>query len=886
MPDNEEILFSGIVDFEAKGVDDVLADAARVEKAISGLDATANVDVAVDAAEVDSALLALENLNDDASLKVNVDDSEIGTANADLQDLSEDQNAKANVDDSDIEEAKALLEQLRTLSVINIALNLPAGAADILGRLEALPGVGQVFDNQRAEAVLTAQSGTLNPEELATAQGLYTDALFESTQEAALFLNQLKALGVAPENLDATARSALAARDAFTAMGKEADLNQIAVAQNALVLNDLADDATEASDLIAAGVLSGADRRDDFLDTLIEYSSAFKDLGFNGEQTLNAINSGIDAGFDNSDRIADLFREFNIRASNPEETAAQDTLKALGLGDEAAAFQAGELSGAEFFKGVVAAIQAEPDAGVQQQYAANIFGTQAEDFGVQTALGVDPVTATFDTIEGRAAEVQTLLNDNIGTAFTELFNTINLEAGNLLTSDAIDLDGKLEAIKTAVQTTVDAIQAGESVSDAIKIGLEPLGFDDEFSKLESIFGNLVIGFLQIVADVQDILGKDSSGTRAEVTRLGQQQLEFDLQLTNPEDITDAIAIARERGVADEIIGQQVTDAVAGALGEGNVTQAQAIATGAGSATQTVGTNFGLFSNFVPGGNLIAGAQAEVPVDLGIDTGALQEEIDMAAGDLRSQFAEAFQSGDIGLAVELANQLGDPILLGTVNTVAESMRDNFEAALTSGDWGTAINIAEALPGDEEILAAAQEQKDLLLSAFSLSEQMGNTGNAQAIADLLPDQDLQARVDAMKGIVDTAATDVSVAADSMAAATEDADARIATALTDGTVTTSFEDAAAIIEATTDNMGEAIESFATSVEEVDDKIASLLANMGAAFASLSGDIAGAVVNFQGQVGSSTTLNVNQTINTTSGAQAAAAANLTVDGLRGFAP
>lgn len=704
--------------------------------------------VLADANKIDKAL---DDLGGTVDVKVNIDDAEITLASRAVDDIgSATPEVKVNADDKEVQDVQDLLEQIRNLSVINLALNVPSNLTGIIDTLANLPGVGQVLGNQRAEGLLSIPTGEFNPEDLALAQQLYTDAFFESTEEAAVFINQLKSIGVEADQLNEAAYGALAARDAFTAMGQDADLAQIAVAQNALVLNGLAEDAQSASDIIAAGVVGGANRRDDFLDSLIEYSSTFSAFGATADQVLSLFNTGLEAGFDNTDRISDLFREFTIRVSNPEETAAQESLANIGLADEAAMFQAGEISGVELFNGVIAGIQSMNDqtqAGEQQAALANIFGTQTEDF-MGSVFGLDPTALTFDQIEGRASEISTFLNDNLGVAFTELFNTINVEAGNLLSSDAIDLDGKLEAIKTAVQTTVDEIQAGSTLSEAIKVGLEPLGFDDEFTKLEGVFGNFIIQFLEVIAGLQELLGKDASGTRKEIARLGAQQLEFDLQVANADEVTDLISQAMARGVDPETIGQIASTAVNTAVQAGNVTQAQNIVTGAGQATTTVtggqgaGVLGGLTSLFAPGTNV----PIEVPVELGINTTALQQEIDDATAAIQASVSRAAEDDVATMVTPITERAGSAqataagddaaAQLVTTQQIADASSAIAGAAVTAQDATNAAAAASALSSQEFINAVAAMQTGASLMDDTISRNADSAGESmQGLGDTI-------------------------------------------------------------------------------------------------------------------------------------------------------
>lgn len=681
------------------------------------------------------------------TVKVGVEDADLKTAAglaADLDGAAP--NIKVNADTAELDSTIDLLEQIRTMAVIDLALNFTGSALSVI---QSLPGLGQALSNDNATAILQA-FGEFNPEELAIAQNLFANNMVESVEAGALLLNQLKSFGIGEDQLEAAANGAVNAAQAFLAVGQEADSSAIAVAAHQLVINGLAKDYNEAADIIATGVGSGLNQRDDFLDTIIEYSSTFREAGFSAGEFLATLNSGLESGFDNTDRVADLFREFSLRAFNVEETAAQDSLKALGLGDEAAAFQAGEISGAEFFNGVVSAIQKEADPAKQQAFGANIFGTQFEDFGMMTVFGLDPIDEAFDTIEGRAAEISTLLNDTIGNTFTELFNTINLAAADLLSSDALDLDGKIQALKDGVTKAVDILQEGGSLGEALEISFGIEGVDTALLNIERVFGQFVIAILEVVAALQDPLGinDNDKGTRAEIARLAGQQLAFDLKVANPDEVAGIVDQAAARGVTnlggafntamDELISegsfdqaQSLLDAVinnsdvspeaAKTLSDKwnkAITDAQAtVATGTAAMPSDVLARLGLGGGDEPGG-MFSGAITAFEDVIG-----KSDETKTTVETNATAMATAAQNADLAIATAL-----------TGNTVTQSFIDVSSAANSSFpsviNWmGETGQAAAAM--DIKVSGHVQHMLNLLKDLQFLSAQVA-TGVQQALA----------------------------------------------------------------------------------------------------------------------------------------------------------
>ncbi|RZP66951.1 hypothetical protein D8T51_24015, partial [Vibrio vulnificus] len=75
----------------------------------------------------------------------------------------------------------------------------------------------------------------------------------------------------------------------------DADLNESTRAAGQL-MKDFGVDSSKAMDMLTWGFQNGLDYTGEFLDTIREYSPQFSELGYTGEQTLNALKAGFDAG--------------------------------------------------------------------------------------------------------------------------------------------------------------------------------------------------------------------------------------------------------------------------------------------------------------------------------------------------------------------------------------------------------------------------------------------------------------------------------------------------------------------------------------------------------------------------------------------------------------
>jgi phage-related protein len=155
----------------------------------------------------------------------------------------------------------------------------------------------------------------------------------------------------------------------------------------------LAPNADAALDLITKGLQSGADKSQDFLDTLNEYSTQFRKLGVDGETATGLLSQGLKGGARDADVVADSLKEFSIRAVDGSKTTAAG-FKALGLNatDMAKQIAAGGPTASKGLDTVLDRLRGIKDPVKQSAAAVQLFGTQAEDMG-KALFALDPSSA-------------------------------------------------------------------------------------------------------------------------------------------------------------------------------------------------------------------------------------------------------------------------------------------------------------------------------------------------------------------------------------------------------------------------------------------------------------------------------------------------------------
>jgi hypothetical protein len=548
----------------------VMADANKLD----GLSPSVDVKVNVDDGEIATSLLSLTQLEDDASVKVNVDDSEVSTSLLTLDDLNEDADVKVNVDNSEVDQTKALLEQIRNLAIIDIILDIPQVAIDFVNKL---PGVMALLEGQKGDNVLSAMGV-----EIAGSADIVGDLYVQfglAHEEGARLIGVLSNMGVGDQNIEAAATSLLEAQTAIAGItGNAPGMEELLRITQDLQAQGIADSYQEAADLLVAIQQSGNAVGVDVTGDLNEFLGVMGTMGFTAEQVLGTINTGLSSGVDNVSRFAEGIISFNENASAGTDEflagiEAIDTAVGTNLTQTFADFQSGEVTGADFMASVLdgARTFAEQEGTADAtSILTGIFSSTTANIGAGALLAIDPNADEFTVLENRASEAATNIKDNLSDMVDEFVRTVNQTAADFLSSDAIDLDGKIEVLKTQLTTALETLGEGGSLGEALEIGFGIEGVDTALANIERVFGNLLIGLLQIVALVQAVQGQDNEGTKAEISRLGANQLAFDLKVSNPDEFGDLIDSAISRGVTFEGVGAALRTAIEEEIASGDI----------------------------------------------------------------------------------------------------------------------------------------------------------------------------------------------------------------------------------------------------------------------------------------------------------------------------
>lgn len=244
--------------------------------------------------------------------------------------------------------------------------------------------------------------------------GQFGESIGDVAQVMAEVRNQTGASG---DELQGLTEKALALRDRF-----DIDVAESLRTIDSLLKNNVVNSADEAFDTIVAGMTEGLNKSDDLLDTLNEYAQDFGSLGFTARDTLSVIQSGLDAGIFNTDRIGDALNEAFINLRDPgviENLGEIDQ----GLADIARQVAQGDIGGAAAFEAIQERLRAIEDPLARNTAGVEIYRSMWEDLGEDAILALGATGEGLDNIAGasdRATETTLSLQQqwqNLGRDF-------------------------------------------------------------------------------------------------------------------------------------------------------------------------------------------------------------------------------------------------------------------------------------------------------------------------------------------------------------------------------------------------------------------------------------------------------------------------------------
>lgn len=646
--------------------------------------------------------------------------------------------AKVTTNDADVDATKRKVDGLDTTVMVDVEVNDGGGgawdvfkgnlAADLtvgaitwpLGAFDKVlrvTGIDYIAGMDAAEGFI---EGTTRGVEGASGivEQLYLE-MWGTQEEIAQTVAALSRAGVEDADLEDAARSAFEVASVM-----EEDVGQIIRAQTSLVRNELVPSYREAADVMTSGFRDGLNIGDDYLDSIIEYGTTYKDLGFTVDDMLSQWNAFLLSGGDNTDRVADLTRELGIRVGDLGDTATQEALEGLLGSENVEAFQAGETTFEEFYNGIISGLENMEPGPLRDTITAQLFGTIAEDFGTDAVLALNDVEYLLSVIGDDARDAASSVNDNLGTAIGSVQRLIEVETAHFL-DETFDISGRIDTFKAQVQTMFDELSSGEGLLASIEIAFGLEGFEDTVQSFRRGITDLSIGLLEFIRDVKSFLGRDTTGDDRRIAQLGSFALEADLGEIEAGDLGQYEAINRAigRGVSNEAIAEIIQGRVQAAIASGDITSL----TQFGGIQAQQGADYGLsnmaYEEIADIGRRFQGAQtiggafggiqglaadAAMPDFSNLDIAQMENALDIV-GELATPTAEVsdnmwnlsdamFEAQESSVTMATETEASITTWSDLMTTNIDHVRDRFLALETSADnAGSSIGRVNAILG---------------------------------------------------------------------------------------------------------------------------------------------------------------------------------------------
>ena len=357
-----------------------------------------------EATQLSRKLMALKDDYNRLSNEINEQQSEYRQLNTQMN------NAQSEANELTRELKKLPFDKLRDdIDKVNDKLNVLSGLATGVGAAS----VAAYGEASNALGKLKGALGETSDEAedtLDSVQKLAEDGFdFDVALQTMIVVKQTMSDLLDDDELDDFTGSVLALTNTF-----DQDFNDVVKTSSAMMRN-FGIKSEKALDIMVYGLQNGLNISGDFLDTLWEYSNQFADLGFTAEDTLEIIAKGMEEGTFNTDKLADMIKEANIRMKEMSDDQ-KDAIKKLGLnvkdvqknitdGGEAAANQMVE---------VAQKVLEIEDPIKQSAIAVELFGTMFEDLGVNGVKAIASLGDSTIELDGKTEAVRQSFEETFG----------------------------------------------------------------------------------------------------------------------------------------------------------------------------------------------------------------------------------------------------------------------------------------------------------------------------------------------------------------------------------------------------------------------------------------------------------------------------------------
>jgi phage-related minor tail protein len=298
------------------------------------------------------------------------------------------------------------LDKLKTAA---LGIGVAAGAV-------LMDAFGQAMEQNQISARLGASLGATPAQAQRYGQiagQLYAGAVTEDFQTAADTISSVMGSGLIKPDATNSQIQSISTKVSDLATTFDQDLGGVTNAVSQLMRTGLAKSADEALDIVAKGFTTSANKGDDFLDTLNEYSTQFKRVGLDGKTAIGLIDQAIKGGARDSDQVADALGQFG-ELTIGQSKSVQSAFQSIGLSSDTVAskLKKGGKSGTEALQMTLDALRGTKNETTKLNAATALFGDPGTVMG-DALFAMDPAGAAASSGMDKAAGSAKKLGDSV-----------------------------------------------------------------------------------------------------------------------------------------------------------------------------------------------------------------------------------------------------------------------------------------------------------------------------------------------------------------------------------------------------------------------------------------------------------------------------------------
>ena len=270
----------------------------------------------------------------------------------------------------------------------------------------------------------------------------------DQVKEAALQAKQT-IRDIDDEDLTKVTRNALVLADVFGA-----DISESVRGTNAL-MEGFGLSATEASDLMAAGMQRGLNYTDELGDNLAEYSVRWGEAGMSASQYFSLLQAGTDNGAYNLDKVGDYLNEFltSLSDGRMEESIGRFSDGTQRIFDN---FKQGKATAEEVLNAVIGDLKNMSTEQERATAASELWSSLGEDNAMGMILALGDVEDSYKDVAG-AADDMAENNESIQQSWERITRSIMQNIGQKLAPMLQDLADTIDEKGPAIAKTVENI---------------------------------------------------------------------------------------------------------------------------------------------------------------------------------------------------------------------------------------------------------------------------------------------------------------------------------------------------------------------------------------------------------------------------------------------